>query len=108
MSSKLKALLMPKKHLHEIADGVHVQIKELSLKERIEWRKAAIAEDGDSLKDDWIQALLHLAVLDEDGSKVWESADEVDGSEEIIKKILELVQDVNGLKSESVDEAEKN
>lgn len=106
--AKLKELLKPKKVVHEIAEGIKIQVKELSLKERVEWRKASLNEAGDELGDNWVQVLLHLAVLDEDGEAVWESADEVDGSEDVIRKMLDVVQEVNGLKSSSVDEAEKN
>lgn len=103
----LKDLLKPKQLVHEVAEGVSILVKELSLKERIEWRKASIDESGE-IKDGWVQDLLFRAVLDLDGQPVWESADEVDGAEELIRKILDVVQDVNGLKAVALDEAEKN
>lgn len=108
MRNELLAILKPNQADFELAAGVLIRIKELSLKERIQWRQVAIESDGKNLKADWIQSLLAVTVFDLEDKPIWDSADEVDGSEAIISKILKLVQDVNGLNAESVDKAEGN
>ena len=106
MKNELKALLQPKQAVMELAPGIEVLIKELSLKERIKWRAEAL--DGDSLKPDWVQSLLLATVLDLDGNPIWDSLDEVDGSEAVLTKLVQMVQEVNGLAKESVEVAEGN
>lgn len=106
MNNELRALLAPKKAVMELAPGVQVLIKELSLKERIKWRSEVV--DGDNVKENWISTLLQATVLDLDGVAIWNDPEEVDGSEAIIAKLIELVQQVNGLSKESVEVAEGN
>ena len=108
MRNELMAILKPNQADLELAAGILVRIKELSLKERIKWRESALESDGKTLKSDWIQSLLVLTVFDLEDKPIWDSVDQVDGSEAIISKLLKMVQDVNGLSSDSVDEAEKN
>lgn len=100
MNDALKALLAPKQAQHELAPGVVLRIKELSLRERISWRASSVKEDG-SLAEDWIAQLLVRAVLDEQGNQLWESAADVDGSESVLGKLLELCQAINGLAADS-------
>lgn len=106
MNNELRALLSPKKTVMDLAPGIQVLIKELSLKERIKWRSEVV--EGDSIKADWISSLLQASVMDLDGEPIWASSEEVDGSEAIITKLVEMVQQVNGLSKESVEVAEGN
>jgi hypothetical protein len=106
MKPELKALLAPKQQVMELAPGVEVRIKELSLKERIKWRASVL--DGETLKPEWVQSLLQAAVMDLDGEPIWAAVDEVDGSEAILTQLLKMVQAVNGLNTEAVDSAEGN
>lgn len=108
MRNELLAILKPSKADMELAPGIQIRVKELSLKERIQWREVAMEADQKTLKSDWIQQLLASTVFDLEDQPIWASATEVDGSEAIISKILKFVQQVNGLASDSVDEAEKN
>ena len=107
MKESLKALLAPRSSSYELAEGLSVQIRELSLKERILWRAESVKEDG-SLKDDWVSHLLYLSVRDMDGDRIWESAAEVDGSESVLGRLLEAVQRINGLAADSNKEAQGN
>lgn len=107
MKDSLKAILAPKVEPFELGQGAKVRIKELSLKERISWRAVSVLEDG-KLSDDWIAQLLFRAVLDEQGSPVWASADEVDGSESALGRLLEACQKINGLAADSSKEAQGN
>jgi len=52
--------------------------------------------------------LLFRAVLDEEGSPVWDSAEEVDGSESALGRLLEACQKINGLAADSSKEAQGN
>lgn len=108
MRSDLLAILKPNKADMELAPGIQIRVKELSLKERIQWRSTALESDNKTLKADWIQSLLAATVFDLEDQPIWASPDEVDGSEAIISKILKFVQEVNGLAADSVDTAEGN
>jgi len=103
MKESLKALLAPKSSVFELGQGVSVQIRELSLRERIAWRSESIGPDG-KLGDDWVQNLLFRAVRDDDGNPVWERPEDVDGSESVLGKLLEAVQGVNGLGADKAQE----
>jgi hypothetical protein len=107
MDAKLKALLAPKTSVVELGEDVKVVIKELSLRERINWRVECINENGD-LKPDWMAHLLHVAVLQESGAKVWDKPEEVDGSEAVLADLLKKVQEVNKMTSDAVEEASGN
>lgn len=107
MKDSLKALLAPRSSVYPLAEGVAVQIRELSLRERIEWRAACVKEDG-GLSDNWVAHLLFLAVRDDAGERVWESVEDVDGSESMLGKLLEAVQGINGLAAGSNKEAQGN
>lgn len=108
MRNELMAILKPNKADMELAPGIQIRVKELSLKERIKWREVALESDSKTLKADWIQQLLAATVFDLEDQPIWASPDEVDGSEAIISKILKYVQDVNGLSADSVDKQEGN
>lgn len=108
MRNELLAILKPTTADMELSAGIFIRVKELSLKERIKWREMALESDSKTLKADWIQQLLACTVFDLEDKPIWDKAEEVDGSEAIISKILKFVQDVNGLSADSVDEAEKN
>ena len=107
MRESVRAILQPKARDFELAEGVSVKVKELSLRERIEWRAASVKEDG-SLSDDWVPQLLFRAVQDIDGFPLWESVESVDGAEGILGKLLEAVQETNGLAAGSSKEAQGN
>jgi len=107
MRDSVRAILQPKSKDFDLAEGVSVKIKELSLRERIEWRAASVKEDG-SLSDDWVPQLLFRAVQDVDGFPLWDSVEDVDGAESILGKLLEAVQEANGLAAGSSKEAQGN
>jgi hypothetical protein len=107
LKDSLKAILAPKVEPFELGPGAAVKIKELSLKERIAWRAASVLEDG-KLSDDWIAQLLFRAVQDEAGDPLWASAEEVDGSESVLGRLLEACQKANGLAADSSKEAQGN
>lgn len=107
MQDSLKALLEPKSRHIELAPGVAVIIKELSLRERISWRSSSLNNEG-GLNEDWVAQLLFRSVRDVNGEPLWNTAEDVDGSESVLATILEHCQSVNGLTVNAGKEAEGN
>ena len=94
--SALSSYLATKNARVELAPGLEVTIRQMTLRERLTWRSRVIGED-DNLKPSWELELLALTVYKPDGSRVWASADDIDGSEEAIRPILTKCLEVNGL-----------
>lgn len=91
----------------ELAPGLTVKVRQMSLKERLSWR-ARILDDKGELKPSWELELLAACVLAPDGSPAWASADAIDGSELAIRPILELALQVNGLAQGQAKDDEGN
>lgn len=94
--SALSAYLATKDARLELAPGLEVTVRQMSLRERLAWRSRVISEGGE-LKASWELELLALTVYAPDGSAVWASAEDIDGSEEAIRPILAKSLEVNGL-----------
>lgn len=91
----------------ELAPGLEVIVKQMSLRDRLAWRAGILDEKG-AVRDNWELELLALTVRKLDGSRVWSDAGAVDGSEEAIRPILEKALQVNGLAQGQVKSDEGN
>jgi hypothetical protein len=102
------AALAPAMHEVAVAGGaVVVQLKDLTVRERDAWRQACAQDDG-SLRPDWLLHLLHLAVHDGEGQRLWATPGEVDGPDAIISALATEVLKANGLAADSQKEAAGN
>ena len=68
----LKALTVEAKPF-TLPNGVTVRIRELTVRERLTWRKEAMDSEG-NLKDDWaLQVLARCVLLPDEEAPLWAS-----------------------------------
>ena len=105
---QILAALQPATHEVSVAGGaLVVRLKDLTVRERDGWRSACANDDG-TLKADWLLHLLHLAVHDGDGQRLWATPAEVDGPDALISELAQAVLKANGLAADSQKEAAGN
>lgn len=91
--------------------GVSVEIRELSIKGRMQWRETAFEErDGEStMRDDWAVRLVMACVFDPaTGARVFgpEDADSLaEKADGPIATLLNVVLDLNGMRADTPSEA---
>jgi len=88
----------------ELPGGVQVRIREMSVRERLQWRRECM--QGEELSDDWaLWVVQHCTLLPDSDEQLWASVAEVDGTEAVLSVLIREVLQVNGLREGAVREA---
>jgi len=88
--------------------GITVRIREMSVRERLDWRRASLKDNGE-LVDDWALRVVQVCTLLPDVDEpLWPTVDQVDGPDAVLSALVQEVLRVNGLAAGAVKEEAEN